>query len=136
MKRIPLLLLTVCLTTQAWAFKQKEVTSEVLAQTTMSWNGATLPAYPNGQPQITVLKITIPPKTVLQWHEHPVINAGYIVSGSLKVETTTNEVLYLNQGDTIVEVVNTWHRGINETRKPVVFYAGAIGTPITVVWEE
>jgi quercetin dioxygenase-like cupin family protein len=136
MKHISLILMTLCVFSNAWAFKQKEITAVILSETTMSWNGSTLPSYPDGQPEITILKVTIPPKTELQWHKHPIINAGYIVSGKMKVETETNDVLYLNAGDTIVELIDTWHRGVNETRKPVeliVFYAGIVGTPLTIL---
>ena len=37
-----------------------------LAETIQSWNGDTLPAYPEGQPKVTILKITIPPKSKLK----------------------------------------------------------------------
>ena len=45
------------------------------------------------------------------------------------------ETLHLKAGDSIVEVVNTWHYGKNEGKDPaeiIVFYAGTPGTPITI----
>lgn len=62
-----------------------------------------------------------------------------MVKGKLKVETETDDVLYLQEGDTIVELVDTWHRGINETGNSVeiiVFYAGVVGTPLSVIRED
>lgn len=42
-----------------------------LAKTTKSWNGASLPKYLDGTPEVTILKITIPPHTELPLHKHP-----------------------------------------------------------------
>jgi quercetin dioxygenase-like cupin family protein len=107
-----------------------------LVKTTQSWDGKALPAYPQGQPEITILRITIPPGTRLDTHSHPVINAGVLMSGQLTVVTTDGKTLNLKAGDPIVEVVNTLHYGINEGKVPaeiIVYYAGTIDTPITIV---
>ncbi len=107
-----------------------------LTETTKSWNGDLLPAYPEGNPKITVLKITIPPKTTLHKHYHPVINSGILLKGKLKVVDIDGNILYLKAGDVIVELVNKIHYGVNEGNKPVeivVFYAGTEDLPITVL---
>ena len=54
--------------------------------TTRSWDGTPYAAYPSAQPQVTVLKITVPPHTALAWHQHPMISAAYVLSGQLMVE--------------------------------------------------
>jgi quercetin dioxygenase-like cupin family protein len=59
-----------------------------------------------------------------------------LLSGQLTVVTTEGKTLHLKAGDPIVEVVNTPHYGMNEGKLPaeiVVFYAGVVDTPITVV---
>jgi quercetin dioxygenase-like cupin family protein len=89
-----------------------------LAKTSQSWNGATLPAYPQGQPKITILQIIIPAGARLETHSHPVINAGVLISGQLTVVTKDGKTLHLKAGDPIVEVVNTLHYGINEGMSP------------------
>ena len=107
-----------------------------LVKTTKSWDGEFLRAYPQGQPEITILKISIPAGARLETHSHPVINAGVLMSGQLTVVTADGKTLHLNAGDPIVEVVNTSHYGINQGKVPaeiVVFYAGAVDTPITGV---
>ena len=107
-----------------------------LVKTSQSWNGDFLPAYPQGKPEITILRISIPAGTQLDTHSHPVINAGVLISGQLTVVTTDGKTLHLKAGDPIVEVVNTLHYGMNEGKVPaeiVVFYAGVVDTPITVV---
>ncbi len=111
------------------------VTVETLANTTTSWNGATLPAYADGQPEVTILKITVEPGVQLDLHKHPVINAGVLLSGELTVITEKDQTLVLKPGDAIVEVVETWHYGkstADEAAVIIVFYAGIENSPITV----
>lgn len=111
------------------------VQSEVLVKATRTWDGALLPAYPQGQPEVTILRITIPPKTSLPWHTHPVINAGVLLSGELRIHTKENEVLELKAGDALIELVDKLHYGENPGEEPaviVVFYAGIEGVPVTV----
>jgi quercetin dioxygenase-like cupin family protein len=106
-----------------------------LAATTQSWDGELLPAYPQGQPKVTILRISVPAGARLDTHHHPVINAGVLISGQLTVVAEGGKTLVLNAGDPIVELVNTPHYGINQGKDPVdiiVFYAGTADTPITV----
>lgn len=106
-----------------------------LIKTTKSWNGVDLPHYSQAKPEITILRIKIPAGVKLPMHEHPVINAGVLLSGELTVKTVNNKILHLKAGDPIVEVVDTWHYGINEGKEPaeiIVFYAGVVGEKITI----
>jgi quercetin dioxygenase-like cupin family protein len=115
--------------------KTAPIESVVLAKTTSSWNGSILPEFPGGQPEITILRIKIPPGTSLPMHKHPVINAGVLLKGQLTVKTKDGEILHLKEGESIVEVVNIWHSGKNEGSVPaeiIVFYAGVKDIPITV----
>ncbi|MDA3882077.1 MAG: cupin domain-containing protein [Bacteroidales bacterium] len=110
-----------------------------LIETSKSWDGTKLPNYLNGKPKITVLRITIPPKTKLKTHKHPEINAGVLLKGTLRVITEHNDTLNLKAGDPIVEVINTWHYGENLGAEPaeiIVFYAGVEGNLITVHKED
>jgi len=118
---------------------EKGINVDVLTKTTLSWDGNILPDYPLENPEITILKITIPPGTQLPLHYHPVINAGVLISGELTVITEDNEILYLKAGETIVEVVDKWHYGKNEGDVPaeiIVFYAGTPEIPITIKKED
>ena len=119
----------------AFALDAGGIKVEVLAKSTQSWDGSPLPHYPDGTPEVTILRITIPAGARLPLHEHPVINAGVLLSGELTVVTEDNKTLQLKAGDPIIEVVNRWHSGSNEGDKPaeiLVFYAGVAGSPITV----
>ena len=127
--------LTLLLSSHVWAQDANSVEVDVLAQTSSSWDGGTLPDYAKGKPEVTILRITIPPKVKLPLHKHPVINAGVLLKGELTVVTEENKTLHLKAGDSIVEVVNKWHYGKNEGNEPaeiIVFYAGIRGTPITI----
>ncbi len=127
--------LVLLLSGNVFAGNDKAVQVEALARTTASWDGSRLPDYPKGAPEVTILRIKIPPGGQLPLHTHPVINAGILLSGALTVVTEGNKTLHLKAGEAIVEVVNTWHSGKNEGLEPaeiVVFYAGVVDTPITV----
>lgn len=138
MKKIALLALLLCLSTfaQARDTTPATVTAEVLAHATQSWDGAALPSYPAGPPEIRILRIRIPAGAELPVHKHPVINAGVLLAGELTVITETGKQLRLEAGEAIVEVVEQWHYGRNdgeETAEIIVFYAGTDGLPITVL---
>lgn len=114
----------------------RRVEVDQLAKTTLDWTGTALPAYPEGQPEVTLLKITIPPRARLPWHTHPVINCGYLLEGELVITTEDGEVLHLQAGDPIVEVVDRLHYGRNPGNAPaviLVFYAGIENKPVTVL---
>lgn len=112
-----------------------EVKVKQLAKSNNSWNGTKMPAYPKGDPEVTVLDIIIPAGAKLPLHEHPVINAGVLLDGELTVITDANDTLHMKAGEALIEVVDTWHYGINEgdeEARIVVFYAGTSGEKITV----
>jgi quercetin dioxygenase-like cupin family protein len=129
--------LTFFLLTSCKQDKHEETKIDVikLLETTESWDGDSLPAYPDGHPKITILKITIPPKTKLEVHKHPVINAGVLLKGELTVVSEANDTLQLKAGDALSELVNKWHYGANNSSMPaeiMVFYAGTEGSPLAI----
>jgi quercetin dioxygenase-like cupin family protein len=110
------------------------VQSTVLLKSSSSWDGMSYDAYPAGIPELTVLNIKIPANTALNWHEHPMPNAAYVVSGHLKVETReSGQSILLKPGDVLPEMVNRQHRGVtgNTAVELVVFYAGTAGMPLS-----
>jgi len=130
-------IVAIVLLVSGYIFAEEPETTivEELAKSSLSWNWGALPDYPVGTPEITILRITIPPNVKLPLHTHPVINAGVLLSGELTVITEDNAVLHLKAGEALIEVVNTWHYGINEGTEPaiiIVFYAGIVGQPITI----
>ena len=136
MKKFSLgLCLIFLLTAHVWAQEENAVKVDVLIKSGTSWDGSKLPLYTEGKPEITILRIKIPPKVQLPLHKHPVINAGVMLKGELTVVTEKKEKLQLKAGDAIVEVVDKWHYGKNEgneTAEIIVIYAGVEGLPITI----
>lgn len=107
-----------------------------LVKSSEAWNGTRLPAYPKGEPEITVLHITIPPGLKLPMHHHPEINAGMLIRGQLLVIGEGGARLQLKAGDGIIEMVDQPHYGTNNGTEPAeiaMVYAGTTGKPITVL---
>lgn len=130
--------LAILLSVHVAAADESGVHVETLSKTGSSWDGNLLPDYPEGNPEITILRISIPPGAVLPLHRHPVINGGVLLRGELTVITESGRTLCLKAGEAIIEVVSTWHYGKNdgsETAEIIVFYAGVRGEPITVKQE-
>jgi quercetin dioxygenase-like cupin family protein len=112
-----------------------QVKVEQLLQTTQSWDGVKYTAYPTGQPEVTLIKIYIPPHTTLDWHRHPMISVAYILSGTLTVEKREiGQRKIIHAGQALAETIETVHRGYtqNEPVELIVFYAGRPGLPPSV----
>ena len=121
-------------TASARAAEASGVKVDVLMQSTTSWDGVPYAAYPAGQTELTMLKITIAPHTTLPWHTHPMPNAAYVLSGELTVEKAEGGLKrQLVAGDVLPETVNSTHRGYTGEQPVVllVFYAGAQRVPLS-----
>lgn len=111
-----------------------KVSSESLMKTSTSWDGASYISYPQGAPELSILKITVPAHTTLGWHTHPMPNAAYVLSGHLTVEKQSDgSKKTIHAGETLAETVSTIHRGFTEDEPVtlIVFYAGAKGLPLS-----
>ena len=86
--------------------KSTTIQSELLLETTKSWNGNLLPKI-DGQSKVTISKVTIPPKQELPKHIHPVITTGVMLKGELTVTDDQNQQITIREGDVLVEVSNT-----------------------------
>jgi len=116
------------------AEKAKTVVTELL-KTTKSWDGVEYRAYPKGQPEVSIMRYTIPPHSALPWHMHRVVNAAYVLSGHLTVERKSDgKSLVIGPGDVLPEMVDAAHRGVtgDESAELIVFYAGTPGVPLVV----
>ncbi|WP_437949090.1 cupin domain-containing protein [Sorangium sp. So ce296] len=108
---------------------------EVVAKGGASWDGAALPAYPATAPEVTVVRVTIPPHSALPVHKHPSINAAYMISGAITIVAESGKELKVRAGDGFLELVDSWHHGRNDGDEPaviVVVYVGSPGAPLTV----
>jgi len=110
------------------------IQAETLLQSRASWDGEPYTAYPAGQPELSVLKLTIPPHTQLPWHTHPMPNVAYIVSGELTVERKADgKTHHFTAGQVVAEMVEALHRGVTGDAPVtlIVFYAGTAGLPLS-----
>jgi len=133
-KSLSLLAATVFALSGCAAQKPQAVESKVLLKTTSSWDGTPYSAYPAGQPELTVLNIKIPANTALKWHQHPMPNAAYVVSGKLTVQAKeSGQSITLKPGDVLPEIVDKVHRGLtgDSAVELVVFYAGTPELPLS-----
>ncbi|MBB2200390.1 cupin domain-containing protein [Gluconacetobacter tumulisoli] len=109
--------------------------ADILVKSDHSWNGVAYQHYPATPPQLTVLRLTIPPHTALPWHIHPVPNAGYVLAGQLTIQDrATGKEQTFHTGEAFTESVNDPHRGVsgNEQTVLILTYSGTKGTPTSV----
>ena len=113
----------------------KEVQTFELARTSQSWDGAELPDYPVGRPELIVKRYVFPCGSKLGWHHHPVMNYGILQQGELTIIGQDGKEKTVHAGEAVVEMVGTIHHGENRGDKPVVldmFYISQKGTPTAV----
>ena len=99
-----------------------EAESVELLRTYQSWDGADLPDYPQGQPELVAIKYIIPPGKKLNWHHHLVMNHGVLVQGELTIIALDGKTKVMRAGEVVVEMVDTIHHGENRGAEPVVLY--------------
>ncbi len=111
--------------------------SEELLRAQQSWDGGEI-FYPQGQAEITSFILRIEEGETPKFHCHPVPTMGYVLKGSVEVETKNGKKVTFSEGDSAVEVMRTVHRGraINGPVEIVVFYAGSTSLPNTVFPED
>lgn len=103
------------------------IQTEILSKSSTSWDGSNIPNYPEGQPEITISRITIPAGLQLPVHKHPNPLGGIVLQGELTIIREDGKRHTVKAGKSIIEVVNTWHYGKNEGDIPVVLIAFYIG---------
>ena len=110
------------------------VFAEVLLETSSTWEGGEI-VYPKGDPEITSVILRLGEGDMTDFHCHPVPTLGYILSGSIEVETKTGKKSKFNEGESVVELMGTLHRSkaIDGPVEVVVFYVGETLTPNTVL---
>ncbi len=111
--------------------------SEELLKTTSTWEGGEI-IYLDGKPEITSFKLKIDEGKIAPFHCHPAPTAGYILKGKIEVETKNGKKIILNEGESVVEVLRTVHRGkaVGGPVEVIVFYSGTTTMPNTVLSED
>ena len=81
--RLSVLALILALSHSVLAAERK-IETTVLAKSTQDWGGSILEQYAEGQPEVTVARVTIPAGMALPLHEHPFMTAVSFYKGLLK----------------------------------------------------
>ncbi len=113
----------------------EQVKTTELIRTTQSWNGAQLPDYLQGRPELVVRKYVFPAGQKLGWHHHPVMNYGVLVQGELTIIDKDETEKLVHAGEAVVEMVGTVHHGENRGPQPAIlymFYLSQEGLPLSV----
>ncbi|HEY9667557.1 MAG TPA: cupin domain-containing protein [Coleofasciculaceae cyanobacterium] len=87
------------------------------------------------KPEVTAVKVEIPPGKETGWHKHPYPVYAYVLRGTLTLEIEGNKQLKFEPGSALFEVINTLHNGKNLGKEPVtilVFFTAEAGQPYTV----
>ena len=106
-----------------------------LLRASQTWDGAALPEYPAARPELIVNRTTFPVGAKSGWHHHTVINYGIVEQGDLTIVCQDGSERTFHEGEALVEVVGTIHRGENRGTKPVIlnmFYVSAPGIEVTI----
>lgn len=138
MKKTLITLFLVLFVPAVLAQELTAINTEVLTVAKRSWDGTLLAPYPEGQPEITVSRISIEPGAELPVHSHPNPLAAVILAGELTLYKEDGTTRTFQAGDSFLEVVNAKHFGRNTGNFPTVliaFYVGVEGIPITVIEE-
>ena len=99
-----------------------KVESTELIRTSQSWDGVELPDYFQGRPELVAVKYVLPAGMKLGWHHHPVMNYGVLVQGELTIVGQDGKEKTVHEGEAVVEMVNTIHRGENSGKKDAILY--------------
>ena len=126
--------LSAC-TTAPKAPASAAVSTTELIRTSQSWDGAELPDYPAGRPELVAVRYVFPAGRKLGWHHHPVMNYGVLQQGELTIIGLDGKEKVVLDGEAVVEMVDTIHHGENRGTKPVIldmFYISQEGLPLAV----
>jgi len=129
--KLPAFTVALCVTLAPYAV------GEEIMRADSSWDGGAI-AYPPGAPEITSIILRVGEGELPPFHCHPVPTLGYMLRGALEVETRSGRKTVIREGEALVEVMRTVHRGraLDGPAEAVVFYAGAKSLPITVLPED
>lgn len=129
-------ILAALFSTSLYAHNEKTESAQVdvLLKTQHSWDGAAYTQYPEGTPELSVLRFKLKPNSILPWHHHPYPNAGYVLKGTLTIQDKDGHKKTYKSGEAFAESVEYVHRGITEGDGAtlVLIYAGVQSTPTSI----
>ena len=119
--------------------KNSKPVIETLVSASESWNGD-LYSYPQGQAQMTLLKITAPVGFRTPVHTHPQPGVAYVVKGTLDCVVTADKTKVFSEGDSFATTFgDTPHYCESVGNEPAivyVVYAGVEGNSVTIPFKK
>lgn len=113
----------------------KEVLIEPVLKTDTTSIGQKID-YPDFKnPEVSMMKVTIPPGKSTGWHKHAFPVFAYVLKGTLTIELEKNKTLEFPANSSFAEVIDTFHNGKNNGKEDVVliaFFMGEKGKPLSV----
>ena len=95
------------------------VTTKRLFSATTTASGQPI-VLPRGDAEVIVWMYEIPVGAKLPVHKHPSPRYAYVLAGTLRVATADESRTWdYKTGDVIIEVIDTWHYGMNTGTEPV-----------------
>ena len=116
---------------------EEDIKVTKLIETDSSWEKTKI-IYPNGDSKITALLVEMQPKAKMKMHHHEVPSFGYILEGTIRVQSESGDIKNFSKGDVVIEMINKKHSGINSgdtITKFVVFYMGTKNLKNTIIEE-
>ncbi len=101
---------------------EPQMESTELLRTSQSWDGAELPDYFQGRPELVAMKYVFPAGQKLGWHHHVAMNYGVLVQGELTIIGLDGKTKVVHEGEAVVEMVGTIHHGENSGTKDAILY--------------
>jgi quercetin dioxygenase-like cupin family protein len=93
-----------------------QITPVMRTSTTVTGQPITVPEHP----EVVVSIATFPPGARIPEHQHPHPHFVYVLEGVLTVvNTDANKTFEAKAGDFVVEMIDTWHYGVNNGSVPV-----------------
>jgi len=112
---------------------------ETLVSASESWNGD-LYSYPQGQAQITLLKITAPVGFRTPVHTHPQPGVAHVVKGELDCVVTAEKTKVFSAGDSFATTFGkTPHFCESVGNEPAIIFVGYAGVeeePVTIPFKK
>ncbi len=134
MKKLFLFLIATLLCVAVNAQYNEGVRLEPLLKTDTTSIGQKI-VYPSfASDEVSVVKVTIPPGASTGWHKHLFPVFGYMIKGTLTVETKNGKSNDFIGGQAFSEVIDTLHNGVNNGKEDVVliaFFMGEKGKPLS-----
>ena len=114
--------------------RSADIEHELILESGTAWNGQPYSEYPSGKPQISVMRMSLPPNSELPWHTHAMPNTAYVLAGQLIIEDKDSGVSHCAKaGEALNETINSAHRGytLEQGVELVIFYAGVEGQALS-----